>query len=80
MSAPILIADGDAERGGRIAEACATRGLPCRVTTHGAAALEAALSEVPRVLVTQIGLPLIDGPKLAAILHANPVLVFAAVS
>ena len=72
MSALILIADGDAERGRRIAEACTARGLACRVTTHGAAALEAALSEVPQVLVGQLGLPLIDSPKLAAILHANP--------
>jgi CheY-like chemotaxis protein len=72
MSARILIADGDAERGRRIAEACTARGLACRVTTHGAAALEAALSEVPHVLIGQLGLPLIDGPKLAAILHANP--------
>jgi len=72
MSARILIADGDAERGGRIAAVCAARGLECRVTTHGAAALEAALSEVPQLLVSQLELPLIDGPKLAAILHANP--------
>jgi CheY-like chemotaxis protein len=72
MSALILIADGDAERGRRIAEACTARGLVCQVTTHGAAALEAALSEVPQVLVGQLGLPLIDSPKLAAILHANP--------
>jgi hypothetical protein len=72
MSAQILIADGDAERGRGIAEACTASGLACRVTTHGAAALEAALSEVPQVLVGQLGLPLIDGPKLAAILHANP--------
>ena len=72
MSALILIADGDAERGRSIAEACSARGLECRVTMHGAAALEAALSEVPQVLVGQLGLPLIDGPKLAAILHANP--------
>ncbi len=72
MSALILIADGDAERGRRIAEACTARGLACRVTMHGAAALEAALSEVPQVLVGQLGLPLIDSPKLAAILRANP--------
>jgi CheY-like chemotaxis protein len=72
MSAQVLIADGDAERGRSIAEACTARGLVCRLTMHGAAALEAALSEVPQVLVGQLGLPLIDGPKLAAILHANP--------
>jgi CheY-like chemotaxis protein len=72
MSAQVLIADGDAERGRGIAEACTARGLECRVTMHGAAALEAALSEVPQVLIGQLGLPLIDGPTLAAILHANP--------
>jgi CheY-like chemotaxis protein len=72
MSARILVADGDAERGSSIAAACAARGFACQVTTHGAAALEAALSEIPQLLVSQLELPLIDGPKLAAILHANP--------
>jgi CheY-like chemotaxis protein len=68
----VLIADGDAERGRRIAAACTERGLVCRVTTHGAAALEVALGEVPDALVAQLSLPLIEGPKLAAILRANP--------
>ncbi len=68
----ILIADGDGERGRRIAEACAARGLACQVAAHGGSALELALDEVPRVLVSQIDLPLIDGPRLASILRANP--------
>ena len=72
MSALVLIADGDQKRAQRIAEACRASGLECRVTSHGAAALETALAELPAVLVAQLDLPLIDGPKLAAILRANP--------
>ncbi len=72
MSGLILIADGDQKRAQRIAEACRASGLSCHVTSHGAAALEAALAELPAVLVSQLDLPLIDGPQLAAILHANP--------
>lgn len=72
MSALVLIADGDQKRALRIAEACRASGLECRVTSHGAAALEAALVDLPAVLVTQLDLPLIDGVKLAAILRANP--------
>jgi CheY-like chemotaxis protein len=75
MSAPgtqVLIADGDAERSRRIADACAARGLACQVAPHGGAALELALDEQPRVLVSQVDLPLIDGPRLAAILRTNP--------
>jgi CheY-like chemotaxis protein len=72
MSARVLVADGDAERGQRIADACSSQGLTCSVTTHGAAALENALAEVPDALVCQLELPLIDGPRLVAILRANP--------
>lgn len=72
MSVQVLIADGDQKRAQRIAEACRASGLSCQVTSHGAAALEAALAELPAVLVAQLDLPLIDGPKLAAILRANP--------
>ncbi len=72
MSARVLIADGDSERGQRIAEACGARGFSCSVTSHGAAALESALADVPDALVCQLELPLIDGPRLVAILRANP--------
>jgi CheY-like chemotaxis protein len=68
----VLIADGDALRSRRIAEACAARGLACQVASHGGTALELALDEVPRVLVSQVDLPLIDGPRLASILRTNP--------
>ncbi len=68
----VLIADGDADRGKQIAEACAARGLACELVTHGAAALELALLEAPGVLVSQLALPLIDGLRLAGILDANP--------
>jgi CheY-like chemotaxis protein len=72
MSSLVLIADGDQKRAQQIAEACRAGGLASRITSHGAAALETALAELPAVLVTQIDLPLIDGVKLAAILRANP--------
>jgi CheY-like chemotaxis protein len=71
-STQVLIADGDGERSQRIAEACAARGLHCQVAAHGGTALEVALGEVPRVLVSQVELPLIDGPRLASILRTNP--------
>ena len=68
----VLIADGDLERKLRIAEACAARGLACQTAAHGGTALELALDELPRVLVSQIELPLIDGPRLTSILRTNP--------
>jgi len=75
MTAPstqVLIADGDRLRKLRIAEACAARGLACQTAAHGATALELALDEMPRVLVSQLELPLIDGPRLTSILRTNP--------
>ncbi len=68
----VLIADGDFQRGKRLVAACEQLGLGARVVTHGAAALEIALSEPPSVLVAQFGLPLIDGAQLGGILQANP--------
>jgi CheY-like chemotaxis protein len=72
VSARILIADGDSARGKRIAEALESRGLTCNMATHGAGALESALADNPVVLICQLDLPLIDGPKLGDILQANP--------
>ncbi|MDH3519717.1 MAG: DUF4388 domain-containing protein [Myxococcales bacterium] len=72
MSEIVLIADADGERGRRIAAACRARGITTSVTTHGAAALEIALAESPVAMVAQVDLPLIDGPRLSEILHANP--------
>ncbi len=68
----VLIADGDLERGKRLEEACVARGYDAHLVRHGAAALEAALADVPDVLVVPQGLPLIDAPKLAEILRSNP--------
>ncbi|HVP29961.1 MAG TPA: DUF4388 domain-containing protein [Myxococcota bacterium] len=68
----VLIADGNTERAKRIAEACLARGADTRTANHGAAALEAALSEVPGVLVVPHELPIIPPAKLAEILRANP--------
>lgn len=68
----VLIADANTERAKRIAEACLARGADARTAFHGAAALEAALSEVPGVLVVPHELPIIPPAKLAEILRANP--------
>jgi len=72
VSEIVLIADGDAERGRRVAEACRAERLDVVVTSHGAAALEAALADPPEALVAQLDLPLIGGERLAEILTANP--------
>jgi len=68
----VLIADGDFQRGKRLGAACEQLGLGANVATHGAAALEIALSKPPSVLIAQLGLPLIDGAQLGEILQANP--------
>src|SRR6185503_20136701 len=72
MAASVLIADGDADRGRKIAAACRALGVEVRAASHGAAALEVALAEKPIAMVAQVALPLIDGTRLAEILHANP--------
>jgi len=72
VSGRVLVADADAGRARHLCERLAARGLTCSVAEHGAAALEAALASVPDVVVADPALPLIDGRRLAAILHANP--------
>src|SRR5216117_1033268 len=72
MAAAVLIADGDADRGRKIAAACRTLGIDVRVARHGAAALEISLADKPTAMVAQVALPLIDGTRLAEILHTNP--------
>src|SRR5262245_10265203 len=72
MPVGVLIADGDAERGRKIAAACRALGIEARGASHGAAALEIALAEKPTAMVAQVALPLIDGTRLAEILHNNP--------
>jgi len=68
----ILIADGNLGRGQRVANALEAAGHICQVVPQGAAALEVALSEHPRVIVAQTDLSLVDAGKLAEILRANP--------
>jgi len=68
----ILIADGNTGRGQRVANALEVAGHACQVAPHGAAGLEVALSEPPRVIVAEVDLPLVDANKLAEILRANP--------
>jgi CheY-like chemotaxis protein len=72
VSGSVLIADGDRDRARGIAEACATRGFSTAFAPQGAAALEAALADVPDVVVAPLDLALIDARKLAEILRANP--------
>jgi CheY-like chemotaxis protein len=68
----ILIADADTERAQRVANALESAGHRCCVADQGAAALEVALAEQPRVVVAQVDLPLVDAGKLAEIMRANP--------
>ena len=68
----ILIADGNTGRAQRVANVLESAGHRCSVAPHGAAALEVALAEQPRVVVAQVDLPLVDAGKLAEIMRANP--------
>jgi len=72
VTSAVLIADGNAGRARRLAKACGTRGFRTALAATGAAALEAALQEVPDIVVAPSDLPLIDAQKLAEILGANP--------
>jgi DNA-binding response OmpR family regulator len=60
----ILIADGNPARGARIATALEAAGHRCKVAPHGAAALEIALADQPRVIVARADLPLVDASFL----------------
>jgi len=68
----VLVADGNRARARRVVEACLANGFDTRHVETGSAALEAALAEVPQLLVVSVDLPLIEGPRLAEILRANP--------
>jgi DNA-binding response OmpR family regulator len=72
VSGAVLIADGNRARARRIGEACAARGFATVFAPHGAAALEAALADVPDAVIAPLDLALIDAHKLAEILRANP--------
>jgi CheY-like chemotaxis protein len=72
LTGAILIAGGNRSRADEIGASCAARGFSTRFAANGAAALESALSDPPGVVVAAMDLPLIDGPKLAEILRANP--------
>ena len=72
VSGAVLIADGNPARAKRIGEACSARGFATAFAPHGAAALEAALADVPDAVIAPLDLGLIDAQKLAEILRANP--------
>jgi DNA-binding response OmpR family regulator len=72
VSGAVLIADGNRARARRIGDACAARGFATAFAPHGAAALEAALADVPDAVIAPLDLGLIDAHKLAEILRANP--------
>jgi CheY-like chemotaxis protein len=68
----ILIADGRDARRRQLAEAFRARGLEIEVVADGASALEQALSLRPALVVAASDLSLVEAPKLAEILRANP--------
>ncbi len=72
MNRLVVIADGNAGRGRRLADACQESGIPARAAFHGAQALEMALAERPGLVVVRTDLPLVEAHKLAEILRANP--------
>ena len=68
----MLVADGNRVRARRVLSACLAHGFDTHLAETGAAALETALAESPQLVVVSVELPLIDGPRLAEILRANP--------
>ena len=72
MASTVIVADGNRERAERVLEACLAGGLQARRVDTGPAALEAALSDVPQLVIAAVELPLIDGIRLSEILRANP--------
>lgn len=71
-SSTVILADGNRERAARVLEACLAGGLQARHVETGPAALEAALADVPQLVIAAVELPLIDGIRLSEILRANP--------
>lgn len=72
MTSSILIAQVHPNGARQLADACAARGYATSFADHGAAALEAALANVPDVVVAPTDLDLIDAGTLVEILRANP--------
>ncbi len=72
MANTVLVADANRARASRVVAACLANGCEARHVETGSAALEAALAEAPQLVVASVELPLIDGPRLAEILRANP--------
>ncbi len=72
MNSAVLIADSNAARGRRLADACASRGMAPAQADSGAMALEMVLGELPDLVVASADLALIDARRLAEIVRANP--------
>lgn len=72
MASAVLVADGNRVRGEQVLEACLAAGLQARRVTTGPEALEAALADVPQLVIAAVELPLIDAIRLSEILRANP--------
>jgi CheY-like chemotaxis protein len=68
----ILLADGQASRRRRLVDAFHASDVEVEAVGDGASALELALSERPELVVAETELPLVEAPKLAEILRANP--------
>ena len=72
MTQLILLADGQASRRRRLVDAFHASDVEVEAVGDGASALELALSERPELVVAEAELPLVEAPKLAEILRANP--------
>ncbi|MCP3983005.1 MAG: DUF4388 domain-containing protein [bacterium] len=71
-SSSILVVQLVSNRARQLADACATRGFETSFASNGATALEAALTNVPDVMVAAADLDLIEAETLVEILRANP--------
>lgn len=69
----VLLVDDDAELRCLLAEMLSSRGHEVRTAENGREALSAAREALPDVIVTDVGMPEMDGFALVAALRADPV-------
>jgi hypothetical protein len=72
VAARVLIADADTERAHRLAAELAREGIAADVAATGVEALERALIGAPSLVIAAQGLALVDAPRLAELVAANP--------
>jgi signal transduction histidine kinase len=68
----VLVVDDDAELLRSLAEVLADQGHRVRMAENGREALALAKDEAPDVIVTDVGMPVMDGFALVAALRADP--------